>query len=94
MSYYVYIIYSEKLQKFYTGISEDLQKRLDAHLKGISDYTKKSSDWVLIWNIILPTKRDALRLERKIKKRGAKRYLDDIGFRDVSRPKPWQTRAL
>ena len=85
MNYYVYIIYSERLQKFYIGISKDLEKRLDAHMKGISHYTKKASDWELIWNIILPTKKETLILERRIKKRGAKRYLDDIGFWDVSR---------
>ncbi len=68
MSYYVYIIYSDFLQKHYVGSSEDLVRRLEAHNKGLSRYTSKASDWRLIYEICLPAKLEALVLEKKIKK--------------------------
>jgi putative endonuclease len=78
MSYYVYIIYSDLIQRHYIGSSEDLNRRLEAHNSGLSTYTSKASDWRVIYQVTLPTKSEALVLEKKIKKRGAKRYLEDL----------------
>jgi putative endonuclease len=80
MSYYAYIIYSEKIQKHYVGSSEEPERRLEAHNSGLSAYTSKADDWKFVYQIDLPTKKSALILERKIKKRGARRYLNDLGF--------------
>ncbi len=80
MSYYVYIIYSDFLSKHYIGSSEELERRLEAHNLGLSIYTSKANDWKFIYHIALPTKKEALILEQKIKKRGAKRYLNDLSF--------------
>ena len=60
------------------GISENIERRLEAHNSGLNTYTSKASDWNIIHKVILPAKTEALILERKIKKRGAKRYLDDF----------------
>jgi putative endonuclease len=46
----------------------------------LSTYTKKANDWKLICQVTLPSKTEALILERKIKKRGAKRYLEDLSI--------------
>jgi len=45
MSYFVYIIYSEKLDRYYVGYSENITIRLDQHNKGLSAFTAKASDW-------------------------------------------------
>ena len=80
MSYYVYIIYSEKLQKHYIRSSENVDRTIEAHNLGLSTYTSKTKDWRIIYQVLLPTKREALILEKKIKKRGAKRYLEGLNF--------------
>jgi predicted GIY-YIG superfamily endonuclease len=36
--------------------------------------------WKIVYQIQFPTRSEAVILEQKIKKRGAKRYLEDIGF--------------
>jgi len=37
--------------------------------------------WVLVWKTEFPARTEALKFERKIKKRGIKRFLEDIDFK-------------
>ena len=76
----VYIIYSETTLKYYTGQTDNLENRLHRHNSGLSLSTKSGRPWTLIYQIQFPTRSEAMSLEGKIKKRGAKRYLEDIGF--------------
>jgi putative endonuclease len=78
MSYYVYIIYSDSLSQYYTGYCADFEKRLREHNSGYSKHTSKGMPWKVILVQEHPTKTIALQLENKIKKRGAKRYLEDM----------------
>ncbi len=77
MSYYVYIIWSEKLNKFYVGSTQDLENRLSEHNNGEDNFTSKGVPWKLIWNIESENRAEAVRLENKIKKRGIKRFLEN-----------------
>jgi putative endonuclease len=45
--YYVYIIYSSKLDRYYVGYTENIDKRLVEHNSGISKFTSKATDWEL-----------------------------------------------
>ncbi|WP_420878620.1 GIY-YIG nuclease family protein [Roseivirga pacifica] len=45
--FYVYIIYSDKLNKYYTGSCDQLDTRLEDHNSGRSTYTKSGKPWVL-----------------------------------------------
>ena len=78
--YQVYILFSDKTQHFYTGISSDAGKRLYFHNQGLNTSTKNGLPWKPVWLSDEMIKSEALLLERKIKKRGAKRHLIDIGF--------------
>jgi putative endonuclease len=44
-------------------------------------FTANTKDWIIIYEQKLSAKNEALLLERKIKKRGAKRFLNDIASR-------------
>ena len=65
MSYFVYILYSKLARKHYIGSSENVDKRLEAHNSGLSKYTCMANDWKIIYQIILPTKTEALILEKR-----------------------------
>jgi putative endonuclease len=78
--YTAYIIFSKSSLKYYTGQTDNLENRLNRHNTGLSLSTKSGKPWELIYQIQLSTRSEAMRLEQKIKKRGAKRYLEDIGF--------------
>ena len=78
--YTVYILYSRSTLKYYTGQTDNLENRLQRHNSGLSLSTKNGKPWDLIYMIEVSTRSEAMILEQKIKKRGAKRYLDDIDF--------------
>ncbi|MEW6467737.1 MAG: GIY-YIG nuclease family protein [Bacteroidota bacterium] len=77
MGYLVYILYSEKLGKYYVGSAADLDMRLHEHNSGWSRFTRTGIPWKVIKVIEVPDRTAALKLENKIKKRGIKRYLQE-----------------
>lgn len=76
----VYILYSNTKEKFYIGQTNDINNRLKGHNNGQSLSTKSGIPWKVIYTIQLNSRSEAITLETKIKKRGAKRYLEDINF--------------
>ncbi len=86
MSYYVYIIESEKDGTFYKGYTKNIDKRLIEHNNGQSRYTSKKMPWKLVYLEEFETKREALIRERKIKHYNSeylltmiKNYKENIG---------------
>ncbi|GAA0872990.1 hypothetical protein GCM10009117_21370 [Gangjinia marincola] len=78
--FFVYILYSLSTSKFYTGQTEDLKKRLQRHNKGLVNSTKNGAPWNIIWKGVKESRIEAVKLERSVKKRGAKRFLHDLGI--------------
>ena len=76
----VYILYSDKRSRYYVGQTTDIVKRLKRHNSGFVKSTKSGFPWSLIQSIEVENRSEALKLELKIKKRGAKRYLQDNLF--------------
>ena len=74
---FVYILYSEKRSKYYVGQTADIDKRLKRHNQGTVPSTKTGIPWLLVLQIEVSNRSEALLLERKIKKRGAKRFIDN-----------------
>jgi putative endonuclease len=77
MECFVYILHSGKLGKYYVGQTSNVEKRLIAHNKGSNRFTSKGVPWKLIKIYTCDDRTEAIKLERKIKKRGIKRYLDE-----------------
>ena len=73
----VYILFSEKSSTYYVGQTADIEKRVQRHNQGYVRSTKNGIPWVIVLQIKVLTRSEAVVLERKIKKRGAKRFLDD-----------------
>jgi putative endonuclease len=77
MSYYIYIIYSEKLDKYYTGSSQNILIRLnDQHNAGRVISTKPGIPWVLKYKEALETRIEAVRRETEIKKKKSRKYIE------------------
>ncbi|GAB5399769.1 MAG: hypothetical protein Aureis2KO_13540 [Aureisphaera sp.] len=77
MNYVVYILFSDILEKYYVGYTRDLEERMQRHNAGRSKFTSKGVPWRLIKTYPCNDRVEAVRLEKKIKKRGAKRFLDE-----------------
>lgn len=67
--YYVYILFSEKLNKKYIGFSSDLKKRLLEHNKGKSVFTRTGKPWKLLYYEAFMMEKDA-RVEELFLKSG------------------------
>jgi len=68
--FYVYIIYSEKFDKYYRGITSNPLGRLQRHNCGFARYTKKFRPWKLVYIETFDSKHEALLREKKLKKFG------------------------
>lgn len=65
--YYLYILHSNDLNKFYIGSTQNIQERLQRHLSGRSKYTSKAKDWVLMYSEEYQTRALALKREKQLK---------------------------
>jgi len=77
MIFTVYILFSKSTQKYYTGSTQDLQNRLLEHNSGETKSIQNGIPWEVIWQTQVPSRAEAMNLESKIKKRGAKRFIED-----------------
>ena len=76
--FYIYIIYSQRLQRYSVGLAENVEKRLHQHNARKSLSTRAGIPWELIHTESFATRSEATLRERKVKARGIKRYLIDI----------------
>ena len=65
--YYVYIIYSQALDKIYKGFTGNLKNRFAEHNAGKVKTTKNDSPWKLIYYEAFMNKTDAMREELFLK---------------------------
>jgi putative endonuclease len=79
MAFAVYVLFSRSTQKFYCGQTDDFELRIARHNVGMVKSTKHGVPWMRAWTLSVDTRTKALILERKIKKRGFSRYLNDTG---------------
>jgi len=76
--FYIYILRSQRLQRYYAGSAENVEKRLQEHNAGKSTSTRAGIPWELIHTQYFTTRSEAVQHERKIKARGIGRYLSDL----------------
>ncbi len=68
MTFFVYILYSEKLDVFYKGFTSNLSKRIEQHCNGKSQFTSQTQDWKIVFIREFSTKKDALKYEKMLKR--------------------------
>jgi len=74
--YWVYIIYCQTYDKYYTGYSEYPDLRLIGHNQGINRSTKYGAPhWVLVYREPFSTRIEAMKREKAIKVRKSKEYI-------------------
>ena len=74
----LYIIYSEKIDRYYTGVTDNIVWRLQRHNDGWGRYTKRGIPWKVVYSEKFETKSDALKRERKIKNRRSRIYIESL----------------
>ena len=80
--YYIYILYSNQLDKFYVGATRlNPTLRKERHLEeyyGRSKFTVKAKDWILYFEIECSTLSQALKIENHIKRMKSKTYIRNL----------------
>ncbi len=90
---WVYILYSQKAKRFYCGSTNDLNRRIAQHNDPNYRATRTTKRWSGPWSIVwqsqqFDSRAQALKLERKIKKRGIARFLASQTKTNTSIPQP------
>ena len=65
--HYVYILKSEKNKKYYTGVTDNLKRRIKEHNSGNSDFTSWSGPYKLVWYCAFYSKEKAYKFEDYLK---------------------------
>jgi len=73
--HYVYILFSLKDKKLYTGSTADLKERLSRHNRGLVAATKNRRPLKLIYYEACLNRKDSMRRELYLKTAWGKRYL-------------------
>ena len=87
MTYFVYILFSEKDKNLYAGCTSNVEKRLGRHNAGRVPATKNRTPLTLIHQEKFESKADAFERERflkslwasRLKKKLKQEYLDKVG---------------
>ena len=76
----VYILFSEQLNRFYTGATSNFDVRMYFHFNDIQTrkFTKKANDWQLFLKIDCSTRANALKIERHIKLMKSSVYINNL----------------
>lgn len=76
--WYVYILYSESIDKYYAGYTEDLKWRLERHNAGWGKYSSKGIPWELVYSESFLTKSEAIKREYEIKRWKSRKMIEDL----------------
>jgi len=78
--YYVYILKCQADGSLYKGYTNDLERRLDEHNSGKSDYTSRKGPWELVYQESFETKEDAIKREKYFKTAAGRRFIKKINI--------------
>jgi putative endonuclease len=76
--WFVYIIYSQKLDRYYTGYTDDIHWRLERHNQGWGKFTKAGVPWKLVYHEEFLHKAEAIKREKEIKRKKSKSYIEKL----------------
>ena len=76
--FFTYIIYSQKLDKFYIGSTNDLERRLADHNRGKTSFAKNGLPWVLKYFERFPERALAVKRELEIKRKKNRKYIESL----------------
>jgi len=72
--YYIYVLYSDKFDRFYVGLSSDIQRRLKNHNFGHVKSTKAYLPWRIVHFETFETRIEARNREKHLKSAAGRRW--------------------
>jgi putative endonuclease len=78
MNFNVYILHSQKTDKFYVGQTNNLERRLKDHNSGYSNYSKAGIPWNLVFAKVFDSRSEAMSYEKFLKSKKDKRFIEKL----------------
>jgi putative endonuclease len=75
---HTYILFSEKLNKYYIGACIDLKRRIYEHNIGHSPFTSAGTPWRIVYQEESETLAEAKKRETQIKKMKSRKYIESL----------------
>jgi putative endonuclease len=82
LEYFVYILQSSKDNKYYVGMTNDVNRRLKEHNAGLQKSTKARRPFKLVYKECCASRKEARIKEKQLKSgylREARKYINDRG---------------
>jgi putative endonuclease len=76
--YTVYILYSEKCDRYYVGQTDNIEIRLGRHNSATVRSTKAYVPWKIVHTEEFETRSEAVRREHEVKKKKSRAYIEYI----------------
>jgi putative endonuclease len=76
--YFVYVLWSEKLQKRYVGHTQNIESRLIEHNSGKVHFTRAGVPWKIIYTEEYSSRSEAMKREKFLKSGRGRKLLDEI----------------
>ncbi len=76
--WYIYILHSKNIDRFYVGVTENMDLRLIRHNAGWGKYTKRGIPWTVAYHEIFQSKTEALKREQIIKRKKSRKYIEQL----------------
>ncbi len=74
----LYILYSEKIDHFYVGYTNNIVRRLKEHNTVRGKYTDRGIPWELVYTENYETKQEAKNREAEIKAKKSRTYIQQL----------------
>ncbi len=74
--HYLYILQSEETGKYYVGESSDVEKRLEKHISGRTNYGKRNTGIKLVFKEAVINRSEAKKLESFLKRQKSRKFID------------------
>ncbi|MEL6636616.1 MAG: GIY-YIG nuclease family protein [Bacteroidota bacterium] len=71
----LYILYSQKIDRYYVGYTANLKARLLQHLSNHQGFTGRAKDWTIVFQQHFSSKTLAMDAERQIKRKKSRAYI-------------------
>ena len=76
--FYVYILYSEKCDRYYVGFSHDVNARIERHNRGVVKASRNCRPYIICKSKVFGTAQEARAEELRIKKQKSRLYIESM----------------
>ena len=76
MKGYFYVIYSRKLDRYYIGSTNNLERRLKEHNRGKNKYVRLGIPWELVYYEEFESLAEARKRELEVKRKKSRVYIE------------------